>query len=292
MKTTPQGLFPAPSASLNCRGMLLDLSVPRILGILNLTPDSFSDGGKFLQPDAALRQAEQLINDGANLLDLGAASSRPGSETISVEQELERLLPALRKIRQTFPQALLSVDTWRAEVARVALAEGVHIVNDISAGRWEPDILNVAAAHGAPYILMHMQGTPATMQQNPTYTDVVAEVEAEFIARLNAARAAGIVDVVLDPGFGFGKTLAHNYALFSALERFTQLGCPVLVGISRKRMVSQLFSNESPENLTPAYTALHLQALQAGVRLLRVHEPRWAVQAIAVWQQLAAHSAV
>ena len=288
MKATPQGLFPAPASSLNCRGTLLELSTPRILGILNLTPDSFSDGGKFLEPDAALRQAEQLLNEGADILDLGAASSRPGSETIPVEQELERLLPALRKIRQVFPQALLSIDTWWAEVARMALAEGAHIVNDISAGRREPDILNVAAHYGAPYILMHMQGTPATMQLNPTYTDVVADVEAELITRLNAARAAGIVDVVLDPGFGFGKTMAHNYALFAALERFTQLGCPVLVGISRKRMVSQLFSGESPENLTPAYTALHLQALQAGVRLLRVHEPRWAVQAIRLWQQLAA----
>jgi dihydropteroate synthase len=280
--------FPPPATTLNCRGRVLDLAEPRIMGILNLTPDSFTDGGKYQTPEAALAHAGELLAQGADILDIGGASSRPGAEEVSADEEWSRIGEALRQIRETYPEAILSVDTWRASVARTALALGADIINDISAGQWEPAILAEVAAARAPYILMHTPTKPATMQQNPHYDDVVAEVWDYFVQRITTARAAGIGDIVLDAGFGFGKTLDHNYTLFAALDRLTRLGHPILVGISGKRMVTALFPDQPLEDLAPTFTALHLQALLAGARILRVHHPAPAVQARTLWHCLTA----
>lgn len=258
--------------TLNCRGRLLSLAQPLIMGILNVTPDSFSDGGQHNSPEAALGHARQLLAAGATIIDVGGYSSRPGADDIPEAEELARVLPVITAIAQELPQAFISIDTFRAGVARQALAAGAHIVNDISGGVLEPDIMRVAAQQHAPYILMHMQGRPQTMQQAPGYKDVVQDVWQYFVQRITAAQAAGLYDLVLDPGFGFGKTPAHNFALFGALGHFTQLGYPLLVGISRKSFISKALGKPFKE--TPfAQEALHALALQAGVKILRVHEP-------------------
>lgn len=261
--------LPVPQ-TLNCRGRLLSLEAPRVMGILNLTPDSFSDGGQYQQQDAALAHTEAMLAAGATIIDIGAYSSRPGAAEVSEQEELQRLAIVPQLVAR-FPQAIVSVDTFRATVAEAMLAAGVHIINDISAGLADPDMLRVAAAHGAPMILMHMQGTPQTMQQNPTYTDVVAEVMAFLQQAVARAQAAGVHDVVLDPGFGFGKTLVHNYALVAAMPQLQLLGRPLLMGISRKRMLTQGLDLPQPLALHAA-SALHYQALCQGVRILRVHD--------------------
>jgi dihydropteroate synthase len=261
--------LPVPQ-TLNCRGRLLSLEAPLVMGILNLTPDSFSDGGKYMHLGAALAHTDAMVKAGATIIDIGAYSSRPGAAEVSEQDELQRLAIVPQLVAR-FPQAIFSVDTFRATVAEAMLAAGVHIINDISAGLADPDMLRVAAAHCAPMILMHMRGTPQTMQQNPTYTDVVAEVIAFLRQAVARAQAAGVHDVVLDPGFGFGKTLAHNYALVAAMPQLQLLGCPLLMGISRKRMLTQGLDLPQPLALHAA-SALHYQALCQGVRILRVHD--------------------
>ena len=261
-----------PMLTLNCRGRLLTLEVPRLLGVLNLTPDSFSDGGLYNTLDAALAQTERLLREGADIIDVGAASSRPGAPEVPEEEELRRIETIGPRLVERFPEALFSVDTWRVRVASVLLDAGFHFVNDISAGRFEPEVLTLAAQAHAPVILMHMQGTPPTMQLNPHYTQPVDEVIQFLVERVQAAYAAGGRDVIVDPGFGFGKSLAHNLELLAGLDRLAALGLPVLVGISRKRMVRALAGGESPLEQASVQGALHLEALMRGARLLRVHE--------------------
>jgi dihydropteroate synthase len=261
--------LPVPQ-TLNCRGRLLSLEEPLVMGILNLTPDSFSDGGRYQQQDAAIAHTEAMLAAGATIIDIGAYSSRPGAPKVSEAAELERLAIVPQLVAR-FPEAIFSVDTFRANVAVAMLAAGVHILNDITAGLAEPAILRVAAENSAPMILMHMQGTPQTMQQNPTYTYVVAEVMAFLQQAVARAHAAGVHDVVLDPGFGFGKSLAHNYALVAAMPQLQLLGRPLLMGISRKRMLTQGLDLPQPLALHAA-GALHYQALCQGVRILRVHD--------------------
>jgi len=268
--------------SLACRGRLLDLSRPVVMGILNTTPDSFYAGSRVRSVTTALKQAEQMLDEGAAVLDIGGASSRPGAEEVPVEEELRRIMPVIEEILRHFPEAILSVDTWRAAVAREALDAGAAIVNDISAGRWDEALLPVVARYRCPYILMHAQGTPKTMQLAPAYTDVVQEVLDFFISKIGQLRALGIADIVVDPGFGFGKTLAHNYTLLrhlSAMEAVLQV--PVLVGVSRKSMVCRLLGIK-PEEALNGTTALHVLALQQGARLLRAHDVREAVEAIRI----------
>lgn len=277
--------FPPAPVHISVGGHVLAVDRPLVMGILNLTPDSFSDGGRYTAPDAARARVEQLLRQGASIVDVGGASSRPGAKAVPVTEELQRLLPILPQLVAAFPQAVFSVDTWRARVAEEALAAGVHIVNDISGGRWEPDILNVVARHRVPYVLMHAQGQPAEMQTHPTYTDVGGEVHAFFVERLNTLTNLGIHDIILDPGFGFGKTRAHNYELLAGLGAFRALGRPILVGISRKSMLRELA--QPGESTLPAATALHLAALQAGARILRVHDVPAALQAVRVFEALA-----
>lgn len=276
-------LFPY---AINCRGRLLDLSAPVVMGILNRTPDSFYDGGKLDAPDAVLHQAEKMLSEGAALLDIGGASSRPGAQEVPEEEEMRRILPAIEVVLKHYPDAILSVDTWRASVAHAALDAGAAIINDISAGAWDKDMYPTVAKMGSPYILMHMQGTPRTMQQAPEYTDVVQEVLDFFIQEVGMLRALGVRDIVLDPGFGFGKTVEHNYALLKNMDVFSSvLGLPVLAGISRKSMICKVLGVK-PEQALNGTTALHVVALQQGARILRVHDVREAVEVVRIHAQI------
>jgi dihydropteroate synthase len=261
------------------------MSRPVVMGILNVTPDSFFDGGRHTGVETALRQAEKMFSEGATLIDVGGASSRPGAPEVPENEELERVIPVIRAIKSHLPQAFVSVDTWRASVARAAVAAGADIVNDISAGKIDAGLYEAVAALDVPYILMHMQGTPGTMQQNPQYTDVVTAVLDFFIAELARLRALGIKDIVLDPGFGFGKTVEHNFALLKNLHVFSAAtGLPVLAGLSRKSMICKVLKVK-PEHALNGTTALHMVALQQGARILRAHDVKEAVEVIRLWEQ-------
>lgn len=262
----------------------LDLSKPRIMGILNLTPDSFSDGGRFINTDAALRHALQMVREGATFIDVGGESTRPGASAVSQQAELDRVIPLIERLRQEL-DCWISIDTSKAVVMREAVAAGADLINDIRALR-EPNALQVAADSGAAICLMHMQGQPRTMQQAPDYNDVTREVADFLQQRLEAATAAGIVQerVCLDPGFGFGKGLQHNYELLGKLAQLHQLGLPLLVGMSRKSMLGTLLDRDVEHRL-PAGLAAHLFALQQGAQILRVHDVQAMADAIAVWQQ-------
>jgi len=267
--------------SLNCRGQLLDLRRPRIMGILNATPDSFFAGSRAQALDAALRRAEQMVAEGADILDVGGASSRPGAAEVPPEEERARVVPIIEALTHAYPQTPVSIDTWRASVAEAALDAGASILNDISAGTLDADLYAVAARHpDVPYILMHMQGRPETMQQAPEYSDVVTEVLDFFIREMACLRAMGVYQIVLDPGFGFGKTVAHNYALLRNLQVFERVcECPVLAGVSRKSMINKVLNIRAEQALNGT-TALHMAALQNGALLLRVHDVREAVEVV------------
>ncbi len=268
-----------PKITLNCRGTLLSLEKPVVMGILNLTPDSFFDGGKHLKPKDALHQAEKMLTEGASILDLGAYSSRPGAVHISEQEELDRLIPVVKALCRNFPKAILSVDTFRSKIARDAVEAGAHIINDISAGDDDPDMLETVGRLNVPYIMMHKQGTPQNMHINPTYTNVVLEVLQYFTRKIADARKAGITDVVIDPGFGFGKNLEHNYTLLSRLNDFRLFELPLLIGISRKSMLQKVTGTTSGMALN-ATTAAHTIALLQGARILRVHDVKEAVECI------------
>lgn len=271
---------------IRCKDRLLDLQKPQIMGILNLTPDSFYDGGCLSDLDAALQQAEKMLEEGATLLDLGGASSRPGAMEVSEAAELGRVISVVEAVAKRFPEAFLSVDTWRGVVAEQAVAAGAHLVNDISAGKMDDTLYPTVAKLGVPYILMHMQGAPQTMQQAPHYEDVVTEVLDFLLAELGRLRALGIEDIILDPGFGFGKNLAHNYALLRNLHVFRNVtGLPVLAGISRKSMVCKAL-NVSPANALNGSTALHMVALQQGANILRVHDVKAAREVVVLHEHL------
>ncbi|MCB0789164.1 MAG: dihydropteroate synthase [Flavobacteriales bacterium] len=257
---------------------LVPIRFPLVMGILNATPDSFHADSR-VDVDGALRQAEAMLEAGAGLLDIGGASSRPGADEVPVDEELRRVLPVVEAVHVRFPEAWLSVDTWRAPVAKAAVEAGAGLVNDIGAGLLDPAMLPMVARLGVPYVAMQMQGTPATMQQDPRYDDVVTEVVHFLSGRLRAAHDAGIADVLLDPGFGFGKTTAHNYALLRALPRLKLLGAPLLVGLSRKRMINQVLGTDPSEALNGT-TALNTLALEHGADVLRLHDVREAVEAV------------
>ncbi len=261
---------------LNCRGTLLDLSLPKVMGILNITPDSFFDGGKYIDEESILRQVQLMLNEGAGIIDIGAASSRPGAAEVTAEQELERLMPALQAIVKNFPHAIISVDTYRASVAEKVLQAGAHIINDITSGS-DKKMLDVVSAYKAPYVLMHMQGTPQTMQQNPAYVNVVKEVLAFFVSKIETTKQAGITDVILDVGFGFGKTVEHNFELLKHLDVFKITGMPMLAGLSRKSMICKTL-NIKPADALNGTTALNMVALMHGAKILRVHDVKAAVE--------------
>lgn len=287
----PFSHFDKASHVLNCRGHLLDVREPVVMGILNVTPDSFSDGGKFDQIDTAVAQVDRMRKAGAGIIDIGGYSSRPGADHISTTEEWNRVGPVIEAIRVAFPNAILSLDTFRAEVADKGLKAGVHMINDIGAGVLDTEMLNIVSQYDAPYIAMHMQGTPATMQQAPVYDKVEEEVMMFLIERAKAARSAGIKDIIIDPGFGFGKSLDHNYALLKSLRLFTRLGVPLLVGLSRKSMLYKPF-DAKPTEVLDLSGAAHLHALQQGARILRVHDVEAAVRIVRMFSLLQGNGAV
>ncbi len=268
---------------LRLRDKVWPLDRPYIMGIINVTPDSFSDGGEADTPDKALARAEKLLREGADLLDIGAVSTRPGAPEVPEAEEHQRLLPALRAIRKAFPDVPISVDTFRGAIARVALEEGADLINDVSGGAWDPSLWPTIAHYQVPYILMHIQGTPQTMQISPTYENLTQEVWLYFVEKLQALAEHNIHDVIIDLGFGFGKTIVHNYQLLKGLSLFRRLKRPILVGISRKSMLWRLLE-VSPKETLWASTALHWQALLSGARLFRVHDPLPLRQILRIWE--------
>lgn len=249
------------------------------MGVINVTPDSFYDGGVYLKKEKAVERAGILLQEGASLLDIGGFSSRPGAEIVPEAMELERLLPVIEALLEQYPEVVLSVDTMSSRVARAALEAGAHMINDISGGRQDPGIMRVCAEFHAPFILMHMQGLPETMQDRPTYEDVVEEVLRFFVTQLRALRIAGVHDVLLDPGFGFGKDLTHNYTLLDKLGVFKFLELPIVAGLSRKSMICKVLK-VPPAKALNGTTALHMLALERGARILRAHDVREAVEAV------------
>ena len=272
--------------NISCKGKLIDLTTPKIMGILNLTPDSFYDGGVFNNSDRALAQTEKMLLEGATFIDVGGASSKPGAVEISIDEELARVLPIIEEIQKRFPEAIISIDTYRSVVAQQAVATGAAIVNDISGGNLDAKMLGtVGALGGVPYIAMHMQGKPQNMQDNPSYDNVLVEMRSFFAAKIDEAHKVGIHDIIIDPGFGFGKTLDHNYSLLKNLSSMQMDGIPMLIGLSRKSMIHKLLEIEAADALNGT-TVLNTIALQQGAQILRVHDVKEAKQAIHLIEKL------
>lgn len=265
--------------SLNCRGTLISLAQPKVMGILNTTPDSFYDGGKYTTIETAISRAEQILTEGAAIIDVGGYSSRPGAGVVSDEEELRRVVPVIEKIIEKFPEAIISIDTFRAKIAEEAINAGASIVNDISAGDDDPEMINTVAKYKVPFIAMHKKGTPENMQKNPEYEDVTVEVLDYFIKKKKELLQKGILDIVVDPGFGFGKTTTHNYELLNNISAFKMLECPIMVGISRKKMIYDILKIQKNEALNGT-TVLNTFALLNGADILRVHDVKQTVEAV------------
>ncbi|MBH1592532.1 dihydropteroate synthase [Stenotrophomonas maltophilia] len=272
------------SPQLDCAGRILRLDRARVMGIVNVTPDSFSDGGHHDTTEAAVAHGLKLVEEGADLLDIGGESTRPGAASVSVEEELRRIVPVIEQLaaRTSVP---ISIDTFKPEVMRAAVAAGAGMINDIF-GLRQDGALEAAAAANVPVVLMHMQGEPGNMQADPHYDDVVAEVPGFLVQRLFAAEMAGIAKkhLVIDPGFGFGKNTAHNMTLLARSERFLELGVPMLAGLSRKRSLGELTGRDAPAERVAASVAAHLIAVQRGARIVRVHDVAATVDALKIWQ--------
>ena len=272
--------------TLSIHGQLLSLHEPQVMGILNITPDSFYYGSRTEAEDDICRRLHQLMDEGADMIDVGAYSTRPGADDVSEEEEMERLRRGLRVVRREFPDVPVSVDTFRASVARMAVEEeGADIVNDISGGDMDRQMFRTVARLHVPYVLMHMQGVPRSMQQAPHYDNVRREVMVHLAERVDLLHQMGVADVVVDPGFGFGKTLDHNYELMEHLEDFHELGCPLLVGISRKSMIYKLVGG-TPQTALNGTTVLNTVALLKGAHILRVHDVAPAVEAKKMYLKL------
>jgi dihydropteroate synthase len=265
--------------NLQANGKTLSLKKPVVMGILNLTPDSFYDGGTLLSEKELLAKAEKHLKEGATILDIGAVSTKPNAVEVSEEEELSRLIPALKLLRKTFPDVFISIDTYRSGVATAAANQGADIINDISGGMFDANMFEVVGKLKLPYILMHIQGTPQTMQQNPQYKNVVTDVFDFFTQQINLAKQSGIEQLILDVGFGFGKNLEHNYELLKQLKKFEELKFPLLAGVSRKSMINKVLHTK-PENALNGTTVINTIALLNGANILRVHDVKEAMQAI------------
>jgi dihydropteroate synthase len=268
--------------TLTSKGKRLNLATPVVMGILNATPNSFHNTGQPSDVDSLLQLAQKMLNDGATILDIGGASTKPGEPLIAPTEELKRIIPVITAIRKAHPDVWISVDTYNAAVAEAAVHAGSDIVNDISAGTFDKDMYATVARLKVPYIAMHIQGTPATMQQDPQYNHTVAEVRRFLRHVIDNATAAGITDIVIDPGFGFGKTVAHNYELLKYMGTFATLGRPVLAGVSRKSLICKPLK-VNPEHALNGTTALNMAALINGANILRVHDVKEAVQTVALY---------
>ena len=276
--------------TLNCNGSLIDLSTPRIMGILNVTPDSFYDGGRYQTKKQILDQVARMLSEGATFIDIGGYSSRPHAKDISQEEELNRVIPVIKSLVSEFPEIHISIDTFRADVANAALEAGAVMINDISAGLRDERMLDVAAAAQVPIVLMHMRGTPQTMMDETTYKHLITDLLRFFSGRLATAHQKQINDVIIDPGFGFAKTVPQNYEILDQLRLFQTLNAPVLVGLSRKSMIYKPLGTNPLEALN-ATTALHMSALERGAHILRVHDVKPAKECIEVFQRLKKYGA-
>ena len=267
---------------INVNGRLMDLSEPQVMGILNVTPDSFYAGSHGVTEGYIIDRIHQIMNEGASIIDIGACSTRPGADQVSAEEEMSRMRMGLELIRKHRPDAIVSVDTYRADVAKMCVEEyGAAIINDISAGQMDKDMFTTIARLGIPYIIMHMKGTPKDMQVNPKYDHFLKEVFYYFSEKVQRLRDLGVKDIIIDPGFGFGKTLKHNYELMNHLEEFSLFELPLLVGVSRKSMIYKLLGT-TPEEALNGTTALNTVALLKGAHILRVHDVREAVETVRI----------
>lgn len=271
--------------SINCKGQLLDLTIPKVMGILNVTPDSFYDGGKYKNEADIINQVEKMLSEGATFIDVGAYSSRPNADDISEDEELKRIIPVIDLILKNFPDTLISVDTFRSKIAKQSIEAGAALINDISAGKIDGNMLQTVAELQVPYIMMHMKGTPQTMKQQSNYTNVLKEVLFYFSERIATARQLGIIDLIVDPGFGFSKTIEQNFELLNKLEHFNILDLPIMVGVSRKSMIYKTLQN-TPEDALNGTTALNTIALQKGASILRVHDVKEAMECVKLTRQL------
>ena len=283
MTTKQSKIFPSSfkrKTTINCRGRLIDISEPQVMGIINLTPDSFYPQSRVKNEKEILNRVEQILKEGGSMVDVGAYSSRPNAQNVSEEKELDRLIPVLQSIRSRFPDVIVSVDTFRALVAEKAIDEGgADIINDISGGEMDPNMFDTIARINVPYILMHMQGTPQNMQNSPFYEDVTAEVSLSLSKRVDTLRSLGVNDIIVDPGFGFGKSLEDNYRLLNELEQFAFFELPIMVGFSRKSMIYKLLDISIDEALNGT-TVLNTLALTKGVNILRVHDVKETVECV------------
>ena len=268
--------------TLNIKGKILDLSTPKVMGILNLNNDSFYDGGKFVEQDAAINQVSNLIEAGVDILDIGPSSSKPGQSISDQETELNKVLPLLEIIKKQFPELIISIDTYHAKVAAQCIDNGAHIINDISAGNIDDKMFEVVAEKGVPYIMMHMQGTPENMQDFPEYDHLINDIIDYFLEKVSQLRELGVKDIVVDPGFGFGKTMEHNYQILKHLTSFSLLELPLLAGLSRKSMIYKYLETDAKQSLNGT-TALNMLALQNGAQILRVHDVKAAKETIKLY---------
>jgi dihydropteroate synthase len=271
---------------INVNGHLIDLEVPKVMGILNITPDSFYSGSRLKDERAIKEAAQKMLEEGADFLDIGGYSSRPGAEDVSVEEEMKRVLTAVKYVLEECPRAIISVDTFRSQVARISVCEyGAHIINDISGGDADPGMSALIAEINIPYIIMHMKGTPGNMQNNPVYEDVVSDVLMWFGQKVTRLMAAGVKDIIIDPGFGFGKTAEHNFALLRRLNELSFAGLPVMAGLSRKSMIWKTLEI-SPSEALNGTSVLNTMALMNGADILRVHDVKEAVEAVKLFSKV------
>ena len=270
---------------LNINGGVFDLSSPKIMGVLNVTPDSFYDGGVFSNEKKILAQVEKMILDGAYIIDIGGFSSKPGAKTISLKEEEKRVIPIIKLINKTFNKIIISVDTFRSEIAEKSLNEGASIINDISGGDLDKNIYQISYKYKAPYIMMHMNGVPLNMQNNPKYENINHDIIKDFTSKIDSAEKKGVCDIIIDPGFGFGKTIQHNYQILNNLKLYTVLKKPILVGISRKSMIYKLLKTD-PSKALNGTTSLNTIALINGANILRVHDVKEAKEVIKLYSFL------
>jgi len=271
--------------TINCKGQIIDLSTPKIMGILNITPNSFYDGGKYSSENNAILQVEKMLKEGATFIDIGAYSSKPNAEFVSEEEELIRIIPIVKSILKEFPETLLSIDTFRSSVAQECINNGAALINDISAGSLDEKMMEVIASNNIPYIMMHLRGTPQTMQSQTNYEHLINEILTYFSDKISKARSLGISDIIIDPGFGFAKTTDQNYELLSNLERFKILELPILAGVSRKSMIYKTL-NINPEEALNGTTILNTIAVTKGATILRVHDVKEAIECVKLYEKL------
>lgn len=271
--------------TINCKGQLIDLTTPKVMGILNVTPNSFFDGGKYKNESEILSQVEKMLQEGATFIDIGGYSSKPNAEFVSESEELQRIVPIVQLILQHFPETLISIDTFRSEVAKVCIENGAAIINDISAGNLDTKMMETIGKYNVPYIMMHLRGTPQTMQSMTNYDNIVKEILFYFSERIAKARSFGINDLIIDPGFGFAKTLEQNYEVLQKLELFEILELPLLAGFSRKSMIYKTLHSSAEEALNGT-TVLNTIALSKGAKILRVHDVKEAMECVSLFNKM------